>query len=106
MALTPGATVGPYRILSLLGSGGMGEVYCARDDRLGRDVAVKVLPPAYAADSDRLRRFDQEARAAAALNHPHILNVYDIGTHGGAPFIVSELLQGQTLRDLLGTALW
>ena len=80
MALVPGGTVGPYRILDLLGKGGMGEVYSARDERLGRDVAIKILPPTYAADAARLRRFDQEARAAAALNHPNILAVHDIGT--------------------------
>ena len=102
MALASGALVGPYRILNLLGSGGMGEVYSARDERLGRHVAIKVLPSACAADPDRLRRFDQEARAAAALNHPNILAVHDIGIHEGAPYIVSEVLQGQTLRDMLG----
>jgi serine/threonine protein kinase len=102
MALASGATVGPYRILNPLGSGGMGEVYRARDERLGRDVAIKILPSSYAADADRLRRFDQEARAAAALNHPNILAIHDIGTHDGAPYIVSELLQGQTVRDRLG----
>ena len=101
-SLSPGAQIGPYRILNLLGKGGMGEVYGARDERLGRDVAVKILPPAYAADSDRLRRFDQEARATAALNHPNILAVYDIGTHQGSPYIVSEVLHGRTLRDMLG----
>ena len=79
----------------------MGEVYRARDPRLGRDVAIKVLPTAFSADVDRLRRFEQEARAAAALNHPNILAVYDIGTHGDAPFIVSELLEGETLRERL-----
>jgi Tol biopolymer transport system component len=77
----------------------MGEVYRARDPRLGRDVAIKVLPTAFSADTGRLQRFEQEARAAAALNHPNILAVYDIGTEGGAPFIVSELLEGDTLRD-------
>ena len=77
----------------------MGEVYRARDPRLGRDVAIKVLPPAFSADAGRLQRFEQEARAAAALNHPNILAVYDIGTDAGAPFIVSELLEGDTLRD-------
>ena len=79
----------------------MGEVYRARDSRLGRDVAIKVLPAAFSADADRLHRFDQEARAAAALNHPNILAVYDIGTHADAPFIVSELLEGATLRERL-----
>ena len=102
MALASGAPLGPYKILNLLGSGGMGEVYCAHDGRLGRDVAIKVLPPAYSANPDRLHRFEQEARAAAALNHPNILAVHDIGTHEGAPYVVSEFLHGQTLRDVLG----
>jgi eukaryotic-like serine/threonine-protein kinase len=102
MALVPGDTVGPYRILALLGKGGMGEVYSARDERLGRDVAIKILPPSYATDAARLRRFDQEARAAAALNHPNILAVHDIGTYEDAPYIVSEILHGRTLRDILG----
>ena len=101
MSLASGTRLGPYEILSLLGVGGMGEVYRARDPRLGRDVAIKVLPTAFSADPDRLRRFEQEARAAAALNHPNILAVYDIGTHNGAPYIVSELLEGETLRDRL-----
>jgi eukaryotic-like serine/threonine-protein kinase len=95
----PGARLGPYEIVSALGAGGMGEVYRARDPRLGRDVAIKVLPTAFSADAGRLKRFEQEARAAAALNHPNILAVYDIGTDAGAPFIVSELLEGDTLRD-------
>jgi Tol biopolymer transport system component len=102
MALTPGVLIGPYKVLNLLGQGGMGEVYRARDERLGRDVAIKILPPAYSVNPDRLRRFEQEARATAALNHPNILALYDTGTHAGAPYIVSELLQGQTLRDMLG----
>ena len=89
---------GPYEITSPLGAGGMGEVFRARDARLGRYVAIKVLPPAFSADPDRLRRFEQEARAAAALNHPAILAIYDIGTNeDGAPYIVSELLEGSTL---------
>ena len=83
-----------------LGAGGMGEVYRARDPRLGREVAIKVLAPGVA-DAERLRRFEQEARAAAALNHPNILAVYDIGQHDGAPYIVSELLEGETLRERL-----
>ena len=99
MALQPGARLGPYEIVSALGAGGMGEVYRARDPRLGRDVAVKVLPTAFSADVGRLHRFEQEARAAAALNHPNILAVYDIGTEAAAPFIVSELLEGETLRE-------
>ena len=89
VALAPGSRLGPYEIVSALGAGGMGEVYRARDPRLGRNVAIKVLPTAFSADVDRLRRFEQEARAAAALNHPNILAVHDIGTEAGAPFIVS-----------------
>ncbi len=81
MPLAAGVRLGPYEIVTLIGTGGMGEVYRARDPRLGRDVAVKVLPSAFAADTDRLRRFEQEAQAAAALNHPNILAVHDIGTH-------------------------
>jgi eukaryotic-like serine/threonine-protein kinase len=99
MALTAGDRVGPYQIISPVGSGGMGEVYRAKDPRLGRDVAVKVLPAQFSVDADRLRRFEQEARAAAALNHPNILAVHDIGRRDGAPYIGSELLEGQTLRD-------
>ena len=101
MALTPGARLGPYEVLALVGSGGMGEVYRARDARLARDVAIKVLPVAFSSDPDRLGRFEQEARAAAALNHPNILAVHDLGQHDGAPYIVSELLDGQTLRERL-----
>jgi len=101
MSLQPGARLGPYEIVSLLGAGGMGEVYRARDPRLGRDVAIKVLPAAFSTSVDRLHRFEQEARAAAALAHPNILAVYDIGTADVAPFIVSELLEGETLRDRL-----
>jgi len=96
-----GTRLGPYEIVSPLGAGGMGEVYRARDTRLGRDVAVKVLPASFSQDADRLRRFEQEARAASALNHPNILTIYDIGSHDGAPYLVSELLEGQSLRDRL-----
>jgi serine/threonine protein kinase/Tol biopolymer transport system component len=99
MALTSGTKLGPYEIISPLGAGGMGEVYRARDTRLGRDVAIKVLPEALANDAERLRRFEQEARTIAALNHPNILGIHDIGAHGGAPFLVSEFLEGQTLRE-------
>jgi Tol biopolymer transport system component/tRNA A-37 threonylcarbamoyl transferase component Bud32 len=101
MNLTPGTKLGPYEIVSLLGAGGMGEVYRARDSRLKREVAIKVLPQALSLDSDRLRRFEQEALATAALNHPNILAVFDIGTHEGAPYVVSELLEGETLRERL-----
>jgi len=97
--LTPGLKLGPYEIQDSLGAGGMGEVYRARDARLGRTVAIKVLPASFSTDRDRLQRFVQEARAAAGLNHPNILSVYDIGEEHGAPYIVSELLEGQTLRD-------
>jgi serine/threonine protein kinase len=101
MALTSGTKLGPYEIVSPVGAGGMGEVYRARDTRLGRDVAIKVLPEALVNDADRLRRFEQEARTIAALNHPNILGIHDIGTHDGAPFLVSEFLEGQTLREKL-----
>jgi serine/threonine protein kinase len=98
VTLSEGAMLGDYEVQSLLGSGGMGEVYRARDLRLGRAVAVKVLPPFFATDRARLRRFEQEARAAAALNHPNILAVHQMGTYEGAPYLVSELLEGETLR--------
>jgi serine/threonine protein kinase/Tol biopolymer transport system component len=101
MAFAPGSHIGPYEVRSLLGAGSMGEVYRARDPRLARDVAIKVLPAASSADADTLRRFEQEARAAAALSHPNILAVYDVGTDDGVPFIVSELLEGETLRERL-----
>jgi serine/threonine protein kinase len=99
VTLTPGTKLGEYEVKSLLGSGGMGEVYRAHDSRLGRDVAIKVLPSLLSADSGRLRRFEQEARAAAALNHPNILAVHQMGTYEGAPYLVSELLEGETLRE-------
>jgi serine/threonine protein kinase/Tol biopolymer transport system component len=99
-----GTVLGRYEIRSQLGAGGMGEVYRARDEKLNRDVAVKVLPAALSHDGDRLRRFEQEAQAAGALNHPNILAVYDVGTHDGAPYIVSELLEGEELRDQLNTS--
>src|SRR2546425_2829945 len=102
MSLSAGTKLGPYEILSPLGAGGMGEVYRARDTRLGRDVAVKVLPSFFSADTDRLRRFEQEACAAGALNHPNILVVHDIGMHDGSPYVVSELLEGETLRRRMG----
>jgi Tol biopolymer transport system component len=101
MALTSGTRLGPYEIHAPLGAGGMGEVYKARDARLGREVALKILPESFAQDPDRLHRFEQEARAVAALNHPNILAVFDIGWHGSAPFLVSELLEGESLRAML-----
>jgi eukaryotic-like serine/threonine-protein kinase len=101
MNLTPGTKLGPYEIVSLLGAGGMGEVYRARDSRLKREVAVKVLPRELSLDADRMRRFEQEALATAALNHPNILAVFDIGTSEGSPYVVSELLDGETLRERL-----
>ncbi len=88
----------------MIGAGGMGEVYRARDSRLKRDVAIKVLPQAFSADADRLRRFEQEALATAALNHPNILAVFDIGTSDGSSYVVSELLEGETLRERLRKA--
>src|SRR5438067_10482042 len=96
-----GKIVGHYRVLELIGSGGMGEVYRARDERLGRDVALKLIRSASADNADRLRRFELEARAAAALNHPNILSIYDVGFEDSVPYIVSELLQGKTLRQRL-----
>jgi Tol biopolymer transport system component/tRNA A-37 threonylcarbamoyl transferase component Bud32 len=101
MNLTAGSKLGPYEIVAPLGAGGMGEVYRARDSRLKREVAIKVLPQALSRDPDRLRRFEQEALATAALNHPNILAVFDIGTSDGSPYVVSELLEGETLRDRL-----
>src|SRR5579862_6523269 len=101
MNLASGTKLGPYEIVSLLGAGGMGEVYRARDSRLKREVAIKVLPQALSLDADRLRRFEQEALATAALNHPNILAVFDIGTGDGSPYVVSELLEGETLRERL-----
>src|SRR2546430_12806095 len=101
MALITGTKLGPFEITGALGSGGMGEVYRAHDARIGRDVAIKVLPDRFSKDSDRLRRFEQEARAAGILNHPNILAIYDVGTHDGSPYLVSELLEGETLREAL-----
>src|SRR5579862_8778535 len=101
MTLTSDTKLGPYEIVSTLGAGGMGEVYRARDPRLKREVAIKVLPQALSLDPDRLRRFEQEALATAALNHPNILAVFDIGTNEGSPYVVSELLEGETLRERL-----
>jgi hypothetical protein len=101
MQLKAGAVVGTYEVLAPLGAGGMGEVYRARDPRIGREVAIKILPSSCADDADRLRRFQQEARAAGMLNHPNLLTVFELGTCDDAPFIVSELLDGWTLREVL-----
>src|SRR6267378_221588 len=97
----PGDMLGAYKVLDLVGRGGMGEVYRARDTRLKRDVAIKVLPRGLAGDRERLSRFEQEARSAAALNHPNIISIHDMGTADGSPYIVSELLEGQNLREVL-----
>lgn len=99
MGINPGTKLGPYSVVAAIGAGGMGEVYRATDARLGRDVAIKVLSSSLTRDSDRLARFEQEARTVAALNHPNILGIHDIGDYDGAPFLVSELLEGQTLRQ-------
>jgi len=104
MTIAAATRLGPYEIIAPLGAGGMGEVYRARDTRLGRDVAIKVLPPSFSADTDRLHRFEQEACAAGALNHPNILVIHHIDTYEGSPYIVSELLEGETLRHRLSGA--
>ncbi len=101
MSLAAGSKLGPYEIVSLVGAGGMGEVYRARDVRLDRDVAIKILPAAVGADQDRLRRFENEARAVAALNHPNILTIFEIELHDGSPYLVTELLEGETLQQRL-----
>jgi serine/threonine protein kinase len=103
MPLAPGARLGPYEIVAPLGAGGMGEVYRAKDSRLGREVAIKVLPAEFASDPDRLKRFELEARAASALNHPNILTLFDLGDHDGKPFLVLELLEGRVLREVLAS---
>ena len=101
MTLVPGTKLGPYEIVSALGAGGMGEVYRAHDSRLGRDVALKILPQSFALDVERLHRFEQETRAVAAFNHPGIVAIHDVGQHNGSPFLVSELLDGESLRNVL-----
>src|ERR1017187_3912543 len=105
MALAQGIKLGPYEILSPLGAGGMGEVYRARDTRLGRDVAIKVLPDEVAKDAHALSRFEHEAKAVAALSHPNILALYDVGESGGVHYAVTELLEGETLRSALARGL-
>src|SRR6202021_212668 len=101
MSMPPGTKLDGYEVLGPLGAGGMGEVYRARDSLLKREVAIKILPSFVSQDPDRLRRFEQEAQAAAALNHPNILAVHQFGTFEGSPYLVSELLEGDTLRQLL-----
>src|ERR1700674_2854184 len=101
MTTAAGSRLGPYEVLSPLGSGGMGEVYRARDTRLSREVAIKVLPAAVASDPERLKRFEKEARAASALNHPSIVTIYDVGQTEGVSWIAMELVDGKTLRELL-----
>src|SRR2546430_2406394 len=99
--ISSGTIISHYRIIEKIGEGGMGEVYLAEDARLDRKVAIKVLPADFAKDEDRLKRFEQEAKATSALNHPNILTVHDIGEHDGKPYIVSELLEGEELRQRL-----
>ena len=101
MPLVSGARLGPYEIVRPLGSGGMGEVYRARDTKLGRDVAIKVLPPAFTADPMRLKRFEREARLLASLNHPHIGAIYGLEDTEGVPALVLELVEGPTLAERL-----
>ena len=101
MPLAPGHKLGPYEIVMPLGAGGMGKVYRARDTHLGREVAIKILPASLADDADRLRRFEQEARAVAALNHPNILAIHDIGKTDGNHYLVTELLEGESLQARL-----
>jgi eukaryotic-like serine/threonine-protein kinase len=99
MALSSGTKLGPYEIISLLGAGGMGEVYRSRDARLDRTVAIKVLPKSLASNAEHLQRFEQEARALSALSHPNLLAIYDVGAQNGLHYLVSEFLEGQTLRE-------
>jgi serine/threonine protein kinase len=101
MPLAPGSRLGPYEVIAPLGAGGMGEVYRSRDSRLGRDVALKIIPRENSHDSERIRRFEQEARAAGTLSHPNVCAIYDLGNHDGSPFVVMELLEGETLREHL-----
>src|SRR5262250_2361468 len=99
MRLPAQTKLGPYEILSVVGAGGMGEVYRARDVRLDRFVAIKILPEAFAEEADRLRRFDAEARALSALHHPNLVSIFDVGAQDGIHYLVSELLEGFTLRE-------
>ena len=101
MSIPAGTRLGPYEVVAPLGAGGMGEVYRARDAKLDRDVAIKVLPERLASDSAALARFEREAKTVAALSHPNLLGIYDFGTHDGVTYAVTELLSGETLRDRL-----
>src|SRR5690349_15980970 len=101
MTLVSGTRLGPYEIVAPIGAGGMGEVYRARDTRMGRDVAIKILPAEFALDRDRLRRFEQEVRAAGTIIHPNLITIFDVGTDNGSPYLVMELLDGATLRDCI-----
>src|SRR5512139_828007 len=101
MALVPGARLGPYEVVAPLGSGGMGEVYRAKDTRLDRTVALKLLPPRVAHDPERRARFEREARTISSLNHPHICTLHDVGEEAGAHYLVMELLEGESLADRL-----
>ena len=100
MALSTGTRIGPYEVINILGAGGMGEVYRARDHRLDRAVALKVLPAAFAHDRDRVARFEREAKAIAALSHPNVLAIFDTGLHDGQLYVATELLEGHTLRTV------
>src|SRR4029078_7173481 len=102
MSFAEGTKLGRYEIRSLIGAGGMGEVYLARDPKIGRDVAIKVFPETFAEDKERLPRFEQKTQGAGSLNHPNILAIYDVQADGGAPYVVSELLEGETLRESIG----
>src|SRR5215831_148020 len=99
-----GTLLNQYRITASIGAGGMGEVFRARDTRLNRNVAIKVLPKDFVSDADRLRRFEQETRTLAALNHPNVLTIYDAGVYECAPYLVSELLEGKTLREEMNSS--
>jgi serine/threonine protein kinase len=103
MAILPGRRLGPYEILSVIGAGGMGEVYKARDTRLNRDVALKVIPEVFAADADRMSRFEREAKLLASLNHPHIAAIYGLEESSSTKALVMELVEGPTLADRIAT---
>ncbi|MBL8192041.1 MAG: serine/threonine protein kinase, partial [Acidobacteria bacterium] len=103
MTISTGSLIARYRVLNKIGAGGMGEVYLAQDDSLGRKVAIKVLPESFTQDADRVRRFEQEARSASALNHPNIITIYEVGKHDGTHFIATEFIEGETLRQQMNT---